>query len=220
MTLARVSAVLALMAAGGVAFLSSAAMLMLGVASMPLRYGASTAIGYLAFLGLLRLLVSLRHDRYDAGSSGELPGLDASGDTGPKAPTLFEGGRSGGGGGGASWSEMPAVPAETSGLDVSLDVDDGWPIVLALLLAGGAAIGAVYVVWMAPILLAEIALDVALVGALARRLPRNSTRYWMSSAVARTWIPALVTCVSMIALGLALTWINPAADSIGDVFSK
>jgi hypothetical protein len=145
MTLARASAVLALVAAGGVAFVSSASMLLLGVTSIPVRYGASTALGYLAFLALLRLLVSLRQDRY-ADGPGEIPGLEVSGDAGTRAPTLFEGGRSGGGGGGASWSETPSVPAETSGLGVSLDVDDGLPIALALLLVGGAAISAVYVV--------------------------------------------------------------------------
>jgi hypothetical protein len=221
MSLARLAAVLAVAAAGGLAFLSSAGMLALGLDSMPLRYGLAGAIGYLLFLGWLRLLVALRRDPPDPNSS-PLEGADvlptrpdAVGDSSP-----FAGGRSGGGGGGASWSDSTQVPGDSTGADIGLDLDEGWPIGLALLVLGGAVIGAAYVVWTAPFLLAEIALDVALVGAIARRLPKDSAPYWMFSALRRTWLPAAMMCLSLIALGVTFSWLDPSAQSIGDVFTR
>ena len=221
MSVARLAAALALAAAGGLAFLSSAGLLAVGLDSMPVRYGLAGAIGYLLFLGWIRLLVALRRDPPDPNSS-PLEGADvvASRPDAVGDSPAFAGGRSGGGGGGASWSDSSNASTDGTGIDIGLDLDEGWPIGLALLVLGGAVIGAAYVVWTAPVLFAEIALDVALVGAIARRLPRDSAPYWMYSALRRTWLPAALVCLSLVALGVAFTWLDPSAKSIGDVFTR
>ena len=57
---ARVVVTIALLAAGCVAFLSSVLLLHLGLGSMPARYGVVVLVGYLSFLGLLRMAMWLK----------------------------------------------------------------------------------------------------------------------------------------------------------------
>lgn len=216
-TVARATAVAALGGAGLVAFLASALLLWSGVSSMPLRYGVTAVIGYAAFLLILRSAVSARRVDLDPGSDLGMSDVFDSGDT-PSLPR-FDGGASGGGGGGTSWGA--SVPDAVEGASVDLDVDiEALPLVLigVVAIAGLAAVG--FVVYTAPVLLGEIALDVALVSALTRRLPRGDARHWMRAAVRRTWLPACGVVLSMVLLGLLFTWLSPGATSVGGVFAS
>ena len=78
---------------------------------------------------------------------------------------------------------------------------------------GVVALG--YVVYVAPLLLAEIAVDAALVGAIYGRLRKRDMRTWLHTAVARTWVPALAVVRTVAILGWGLQRVAPGAASIG-----
>ena len=74
-----------------------------------------------------------------------------------------------------------------------------------------------YVVYAAPALLAEVALDAALVAGINRRLRKEDARHWLDSAFRHTWLPALIVASCLYAAGMAFQWAAPDARSIGDV---
>ena len=102
-------------------------------------------------------------------------------------------------------------------VDAGVDVDDAWPLVLAAAALLGGVLAMIYVVYAAPVLLAEIALDAALVAGIYRKLRKQDARYWLGSALRHTWKPAAVAAVCLWITGTALQWAVPDARSIGDV---
>ena len=103
-----------------------------------------------------------------------------------QAAKAFAGGQSGGGGGGANWMPEPvekvtsvreassAASKAGDGWGFSIDLDDGFIfIVIAILAALGGVLCVGYVIYIAPMLLAEVALDAALVSAAYRRLRKE-----------------------------------------------
>lgn len=77
-----------------------------------------------------------------------------------------------------------------------------------------------YVVYAAPVLLAEVALDAALVTTVARRLRKQDAGHWSAAALRHTRVPALVLIVFMIVMGFSLQRAVPEARSIGDVIRE
>ena len=198
---------------GLAAFGASTALFRLGLDHMGVRYVAATAVGYAVFLLLIRAWIALNRstersnlDVLDlSGGNLEVGGGDAG----------FSGGASGGGGASADWGGP-----DLSGIDV-VDADEAWPVVLAIAVAAlvllGAAIAALYVVYYAPVLLAEIALDAALVTGIYRRLRKQDTGHWLGSAIRHTWKPALVIAACFFVVGVVVQWAMPTARTIGDV---
>lgn len=217
--------------AGAGAFLSSAAMLRAGLASMGWRYALAALIGYALFLLLIRLWIAWQRRRWEWRDLPDVPaaGGHTSGSTDDYAPPpIFSGGRSGGAGGGAAWHESSAnVAADASAIEpdiagdvakaVPLDLDESWPLVLAAALALSGALAIAYTVYIAPVLLAEVALDAALVTTVYRRLRWQDARHWTASVVRRTWVPASVLVTLLLVGGLLVQAVLPEADSIGDV---
>ena len=208
----RLIMLLVLGVSGAVAFLSSVGLLRSGVDHMAVRYPIAVLAGYLAFLACIRLWVAYRRyvrrldvDAPDITNSNSNPTTEAESD-------LFQGGRSGGGGGGTGWGDTRSNPSDGF-LDV--DLDELWPVALALVavLSGVLALG--YVVWAAPVLLAEVAVDAAVVGTVYRRLRKQDMGFWLDAAVNRTWLPASVVGVGAALLGWGLQWMAPEAASIG-----
>jgi hypothetical protein len=170
--------------AGIGAFLVSAALLRAGVTSMPLRYLAATAIGYLLFLALVRGWILYQGPRW---ASAELP-ADSGADAGQ--PSGF-------------WDFW------------DLSYFDGRGMALSVLLA--ALVAVAVVIEAAPVLLAEALLDAAVVGAVFPSLRYHGRSFWLRGAVRRTWVAAIVLCLSLAAVGLALQSLAPDAHSLGDV---
>ena len=85
-------------------------------------------------------------------------------------------------------------------------------LALAAALAGLIAIG--YIVWAAPLLLAEVLVDAAIVSAVSRQLV-DDRRDWTATAIRRTWLPATIVVASLVVGGWALQKIAPDAKSIG-----
>lgn len=98
-----------------------------------------------------------------------------------------------------------------------LDLDDLWWVVVAIILSLGGFVAVLYVVYAAPVLLAEGALDAALVSTVYRRLRREDAGYWAGAVLRRTWLPAVVLIVFVTLLGVVLQRAVPGARSIGDV---
>ncbi|HTU99556.1 MAG TPA: hypothetical protein VMF13_03395 [Luteitalea sp.] len=214
-------------AAGLFGFLTSATLLSTGVDQMWLRYPAAVAGAYLSFLVLLRVWIAWQ--RGEVSLEADLPWQTSSSGTGaPSAPSLAAGGRSGGAGGGATWQDAPGFvrvrgnaspPSSGSGggWSFDLDLDDGvWLVVAAVCLLGGViAVG--YVVYIAPVLLAEVALDAAVVGTVYKRLQPHDIQHWSVGVVRRTWAAALILALCLSGAGAALAVVAPDARSIGGV---
>ena len=101
--------------------------------------------------------------------------------------------------------------------DVSIDLDDAWWLVVAGLLALGGALAIGYVVYIAPVLLAEVALDAALVTAVYRRLRPHDAQHWAIGVLRQTWVPAVLLVLFLAGMGAALQQVAPEARSIGGV---
>ena len=76
-----------------------------------------------------------------------------------------------------------------------------------------------YVVYAAPVLLAEVALVAALVAGVSKA-SAGGARHWLTSAIRHTWAPALVAGLFLIVAGVAIQWALPDARSIGDVWRQ
>jgi hypothetical protein len=204
-----VSLILAL--SGLVAFAFSASALAFGLDHIPIRYFVATIAGYLTFLALIRVWIALHRIGWHVDLP--IPDFAGSGPTPSSAPAMFGGGNSGGAGASATWD----APASSGGkLDV-VDVDEGWPVLLALAFFLGSLLAMLYVVYSAPVLLAEVALDAALVTGIYRRLRKEDARHWLGSAVRHTWLPAVIAATCLYAAGMALQWAMPDARSIVDI---
>lgn len=197
---------------GGAGFVTSFALLSLGLRHMGLRYLLACCVAYLCFLALLSIWLHWRKgDASDAADAvGSLP--DIGDDWGGG------GGRSGGGGASANFdAPAPSSSASGSGFDLpDLDVDaEAIPILLALVVAG-LVLSSLFVVWTAPALFAELLLDGMLAAGLYRRLRHIETRHWLQTALRKTAWPFVLTTGLLTAAGFGLQAVLPQADSIGD----
>lgn len=243
---AQMSLILASTGAAG--FLASFLMLHLGVSLMWLRYPLAVLFAYAVFLLLLRLWLYLHGrgtkgdlsdyaldlaptDLGGASHAAEAPasafggggdfgggGAGGSWDGGVSsgmqhaAPTCDAGGGGGGGGGGSDL---------LSGIDVP-DVDSEGCVffLLALALVVAGTLAALYVVYAAPLLLAEILVEGLLLSGLYRGMKRagRSGGDWLGAAVRRTWLPVLLTLATFGAAGYFLQRAAPRARSIGEAW--
>ena len=202
-TFPRVIVLAMLGLAGAATFLSSVLALRAGVDSMAGRYALATAIGYAAFLALIRVWIAIRRgwrpDDVDVRDAFDLADDLRAVDTGP----------------------AHGVGGElASSFDWSFDLDELWWLVLAALALAAGLVVVAFVVYSAPVLLPEVALDAALVGTVYRRLARADRRSWASTALRRTWVSAVTLVTFMAVLGFALRRLAPHAISVGDVIRR
>jgi hypothetical protein len=207
-----------LVLSGLAAFGFSTAQYRLGIVHMGGRYLIATAVGYVVFLLLMALWIELNRPR-DSRRDLDVTDLPLDGSMGESthagAGVEFSGGGSGGAGASGGW-EGPSIP----GVDV-VDADEAWPVVAAIVVAAvvllGASVALFYVVYYAPLLLAEVALDAALVSGIYRRLRKRDAGFWLTSAIRHTWKPAVVIALSLYVIGMAIQWAVPSAQTIGDI---
>jgi len=210
----QMSGLLALTGATG--FLSSFVLLKSGVDSMTLRYPVAVALAYGAFLLLLRIWIYAQRK----GSLEIIDVVDLSVDSLETAGSLAP--------------EHGAVPADganlhggvdsqSSGFDFGFDLDfnfdlegAGLLVLVAVMLIAISALGAtLWVLWIAPGLLAEVLVDGLIMTALYRRLRQPQPTWWLTSAVSRTCVPALIVAVFLSFAGGLLHHAVPGAHSLG-----
>ena len=211
--------------AGSVAFLVSAVGLYAGLISMTVRYPLAAVCGYLTFLVLIRAWIAWQRGKWDPDVEIDPELLDAVLPQGESSEDfeLSQGGRSGGGGASDQWTAGSVDSGSRTaggGSHVDVDLDDLWPVALAVVCAIGGLAAIFYVVYSAPVLLAEVALDGAVVTTLYRRMRRADTAHWAATTLRRTWISAMVLVVSAAIAGFAFERIAPEARSIGGVIRE
>jgi hypothetical protein len=203
----RSQMLLILVLAGLGAFLCSAVLLRVGVSSMAARYFVAALVGYGLFLCLVRLW--LAYQRHGWSLEPDIPGV--SGGDGHEPALPGSGGSFEGGGASGSFGSPRGE------LDFVPDLDEAWPIALgvSVLLAGLAAIG--FVVYVSPLLFAEVLLDAAVIGVVYRRARRRNRRHWLHGVVRRTALAALLLAGFVSAAGFGLQLLAPEAQSLGAV---
>lgn len=210
--------------AGGAGFLFSVAALRLGLDEMGPRYALAALAAYAVFLLLVRVWIAAQRRGLDF-SSLDLPDpfdLAGGGADTKVAVSPFRGGSSGGGGASGAWESGAhghaaklAGKASKSASGIGLDADELGVIVLGIAVAVASALAIAYVVYIAPALLAEVALDAALVSGMLRRLRREEARHWMVSVLRKTAFPVLGLASLLMIFGTALQRLAPDARSIG-----
>ena len=209
----------------------------LGMTAMAIRYPLAVAMAYLVFLGYL--WVWLRRHGLRIRSDARTRQIDIS----PtdldvvqlpfslKTTPCFEFGQGGGfagGGGGSEWGNAAMVPLPNrtgapvdapKGSSFDLDLDDGWWVLLVAGLAAALVLAAaIYTVFIAPALFAELLLDASLAAGLYRRLRGIEARAWWRSAIRRTLPAALISALILATAGAVMQSVYPDAASIGKVW--
>ncbi len=220
----RLQMALIVLLTGGAGFLASHALRLAGLDSMLLRYPLAVLLAYTVFLLLMWLWIRWRWDAVADGAA-EVAGNGGGGGSSPRAGPSWggNGGNSGGGGASASWAEASAPSiTDTDGASL-LEVADGeagLPLlaVLGLLaLVATVLLASVWVVWSAPVLMAELLVDAAIVGGLYRRMQGMGAQGWWRLCLSHTFWPLLGLVVFFAALGWGAQQLAPDAVNLMQV---
>ncbi|HKY44477.1 MAG TPA: hypothetical protein VJM50_15420 [Pyrinomonadaceae bacterium] len=231
----RLHASLILLLTGLAGFLVSFALLRLGVTAMWLRYPVAILFAYGVFLILLRVWLWLNRPRDLDLDLDVLETLDVTSyeSTEVASPGFGGGSDFAGGGAGGSFGESVSTITTTkssvstftatkssgsSGFSFDLDLDEAWWILIAVVVLLGAVIATFYVIYIAPVLLAEILLDGVLLAGLYKQVKSIEHRHWLRGALRRTALPAGIIVVFFTIAGYAMQRAVPEAHSIGEVW--
>ncbi|MEO6390972.1 MAG: hypothetical protein ABIP75_03915 [Pyrinomonadaceae bacterium] len=214
----RIQVMLILGLTGVTVFLTSFSLLHLGVTQMVIRYPLAIAVGYGGFTLFIGLWLWLQRnglneldalDVVDVGSGIELPG-GGGGWEGDNQPAQLS---SGGGRGGSrdSGIDLP---------DIGLDLDEGIWVVLAIIALLAGLIAIFYVIYIAPVLLAEVLVDSLLAAGLYRSVKDAQGRHWIKTVLRKTLIPAILALICFTLAGFFAQKIEPRAVSLGEVWQS
>ena len=206
----RLQMSLILLLTGLAGFLASFSLLQLNVSRMWIRYPIAILIAYGVFLLLLRLWLWIygRDMEVDLDSADvvlELP----SGGSGSSEVSHFNASADIGD------SHTGVSSSWWSGIDFDLDLEEGWFLVIAIIVLIGALIASLYIIYIAPLLLAEILIDGVLLVGLYKRVKHIDQQHWLRAAIRRTVIPVLLIAMFFSIAGFAMQRIAPEAHSIG-----
>ena len=236
---ARREMTLGVVVAGVSGLLTSFVALHLGLTHMAVRYPLAVAVAYVVFLGYLWIWLRTHGLRIRSDTRRTLDISPADLDvvafpfrshSGVTFQGFGQGGGFSGGGGGSEWGDAaaaePPTPAvavahagKRAGASGGIDLDDGAWVLLVAGVAAALVLGAaIYVVYIAPVLFAEILLDAGLAAGLYHRLRGVDARSWWHSAIRRTILPAAASALIVAAAGAVMQSVYPEALSIGMVW--
>ena len=212
----RLQMMIIVLLTGTAGFIASVVMLHFGVTTMALRYFLALCIAYAMFLFIIWVWL-----RWGADSGDIVDIADPGGWAGPQpsAPGYSgHGGTFDGGGASANYDSSSALSdgggKVLDGVDVDIG-DAGIPLAVAALIAG-VVFCALFIVYSAPLLFAELLVDGLLSASLYRRLRGLERHHWLQTALRRTVWPFVFAAVSVIAIGVCLSMYTPGAHSIGE----
>ncbi len=215
---------LILLLTGLAGFLTSFSLLHLGIGQMWLRYPVAIFAAYCVFLLLLRVWLWLQDNRR---SEMDLPGMDldlSAGAENAVTSNFSGGGDFGGGGAGGSWGDGVSAASVSNNASISdslsfdLDLEEIGLVILAVAALIGGILAAFYVIYIAPILLAEIFVDGVLLAGLYKKTKDLEKTNWLKTAVKKTLMPAILAFLLFTIAGFTMQKITPEARSIGEVY--
>jgi hypothetical protein len=106
----------------------------------------------------------------------------------------------------------------SGGFSFDFDLEDGWLVVAVILIVVACLIASLYVIYVAPALLAEILVDSLLLAGLYKKLKILDKRHWLEAAVRKTLLPVLLTAALFTAAGWLMQKAVPEARSVGEVW--
>ena len=173
-----------------------------GLGAMWLRYPVAVLGAYGIFLLLMRGWVEIEQRQINLEDPEVLEALE----TGAPEPMRTSGD--------SNWLDWLDVP------DLNIfDAEGCLPTILLGVVV--ALIGMVVVALIgAPVLLAEVLIDILLAGILYRRLKRAAQEHWLGTCIRKTWFFVLCTAGLLFIAGLCLTIVAPEAQSIGPALEK
>ena len=212
---------LILLLAGLAGFLTSFSLLHLNVFSMWLRYPIAILIAYGVFLLLLRVWLWVHGRHFNFKLNRALDFIEPD----PFDVLDLAGRADYAGGGAGSWGQSVASSGGSAGshgidFDIGLDFEELWLIVIALIAIAAGLLASLYVVFIAPTLLAEILVDGVLMAVVYKRLAKIEHRHWLRTAFHKTVLPALLAAVFFSVAGYALQKAVPEAHSIAEVWKQ
>jgi hypothetical protein len=92
--------------------------------------------------------------------------------------------------------------------------------VMVLVFLGSMLVASFYIVYAAPVLFAELMLDGVLAVTLYRRLRTIDVRYWLETAIHRTYATFLWAGVVVVVAGFGMSHYVPEAKSVGEVLQR
>lgn len=206
--------------------LATFSLLLLDVQTLWLRYSISVVVAYAAFLALIRLWlwyigVAARPEPEDPAAEDVLELFSHLRGNVADVP-VGGGGEFGGGGATGSWGDAASsgdatVNADVSDLPGCLDFDEGVLVVIAVAVLLSFAFAGVYVIWMAPAILAEAVFEAALAAALTRRARRIDRPGWVGHVWRATFLPFLSVLILAIVIGALAESHCPSATRLREV---
>jgi hypothetical protein len=220
----RIQMTLIVALTGAMGLFASFLLLRAGLDSMVVRYPLSLAFAYLFFLFLLWLWLRTKPEDYL-----DVPDFSNAsltrGSVEMPLPIRGGGGEFGGGGASGSFDGPAFASSEASSPLPSIgdavgsvgDADEIAIPIVAVALAVGLAAASLYVIYIAPVLFAEVMVDGALSYALYRRVRGENPQHWLATACRHTVFPFAATALFLALLGVAISVYAPGARSVGDV---
>jgi hypothetical protein len=223
----HMSLILAATTASGV--LASKLLLGAGLTRVLVRYPLAALAAYLIFMGLTKLwtvyvcglrvvtasAVPVDISNVDLTDVASL--LPSPGGGGISTPAVsFGGGDAGGAGASDSWG-ISSVGKSLPSVDFDFDLDDGIWILVVLAALIGVILGAGgYLIWAAPNILPDIAVNALLASYITGAAKRAETDGWLRGVLRSTWIPFLVVLLMTFALAYTVHHHCPHAPKLMD----
>jgi hypothetical protein len=207
-------------------FLASVCLRWIGLAHyMGLRYLLAVMGAYAVFLALLGIWLAINRPRRRAAELPAALAIDGNDVANVTDALLYAGPDLLPGPGGAPdmsppISDGPSVSGSLKGVGSIGDAKDGEGLlILVVLLIVVALLAVLFVsVWIlfeAPVLLAELLVDGALIAGLAKRLRRrDDEHHWAVTALRRTYVPFLITAAAFAFVGFSLQYFVPEATTM------
>ncbi len=207
-------------------FITSFFLLQMGLSAMVIRYPICIAIAYGFFL--LFLGIWLWMQRHQIEPDFDVPAVDIANvdfNISENSTNVFGGGADfAGAGSGSDWGEKLSSSAGESsildGVSVDLDFEEFGLIILAVVAVIGGLLASLYIIYIAPLLLAEILVDGILVTGLYRSVRKIERQSWLNTAVKKTLIAAILAAIFFGIAGFALQSLEPEARTFGEVWSS
>ena len=199
----------------------------LGLASMGFRYAVSVLAAYGAFFLLVRMwvwyaagvaVVIGRNERFGREASNSVdPGdfAEAGDDMAEVGFSGFRGGGSGGGGASDTF-DAPVIPSNGggSGFDLNVDLDEGiWVLLVLAVMVAIICMAGGYLIWMAPEILPDVALECAIGAGLVRQLKQPEAG-WAGKLLWKTWIPLAIVAIAAYFAGSFIQSTCPGATNV------